>query len=250
MATFYTRYELELSGAEFDYSLAPYIKHTGIHWMFDDMIEYDVREHTLVAEFQFNDKNDMMVTVAMALDYNLSPSEVNLMHSKINDINLKIQTSLSAAAKVVVPQFSAVDLNKHGRTLAENMLDSLLAKELPEFYVQYKRIRITDVNIPDGISQLAEQTAVQLGRNELASKKEAEKVSLAKALVAEAQGNYEAGLLNAKTKDLMSQPKMLEMMRLENEKILAEGYNKHGRSIYGENNIFGENAGAIIKGLK
>lgn len=101
--------------------------------------------------------------------------------------------------------------------------------------------RYPDVStmIPNGISQLAEQTAVQIGRNELASKKEAEQVSLAKAKVAEAQGNYDAGILNAKTKDLLSQPKMLQLQQIENERIMWEGFKVHGKSPFGQNNIFG-----------
>lgn len=212
--------------------------HGGFKWIVDDMFEYDVREHTLVDTFEFNDKNDMKVHVTMAVDYNLMPDKVNLIHTKINDIGLKIQTSLSAAAKVVVPHYAATELNKHKRDTAEVMLTEILSREMPEFFVEFKRIRITDVDIPDGISKLAEETAVQLGRNELAAKKEAEQIALAKAKVAEADGNYQAAQLNAKTKDLMSQPKMLELLRVENERIIAEGYQKHGRSLYGEHNYF------------
>jgi regulator of protease activity HflC (stomatin/prohibitin superfamily) len=211
---------------------------SGIHWVWDEMIEYDVREHTLVDTFKFNDKNDMKVTVAIAVDYNLMPDKVNLIHTKINDIGMKIQTSLSAAAKVVVPHYSATELNKHKRDTAEVMLTEILSKEMPEFFVEFKRIRITDVDIPDGISQLAEETAVQLGRNELAQKKEAEQIALAKATVAKAEGEYKAAEFDARRKDILSQPKMLELLRVENERIIAEGYQKHGRSIYGENNYF------------
>lgn len=221
----------------------------GMNWMFDDVIEYDVREHTIVKKFSFNDKNDMITEVTVALDYKLDPNKVNKLHNGINDYEVKINTSLSSAAKEVVPQYSAVDLNKHERAAAEAKLSEILKKELPEFYIEFKRIRFTDIDIPNGISKLAEQTAVQLGKNELASKMEAEKKSLALAKVAEAQGNYDAGILNAKTKDIMSSPKMLEMMRVENEKIMAEGYKKHGKSFYGSNNIFGSNAAAVVKGL-
>ena len=31
---------------------------------------------------------------------------------------------------------------------------------------------------------------------------------------------------------------------------MAEGYRQHGKSFYGENNIFGTNAATIVKGLK
>ena len=230
-------------------SILPEGMDMGLHWIFDDVVQYDVREHTMVKKFSFNDKNDMTTEVVVALDYNLSPSQVNKLHAGINDYEVKIATSLSSAAKEVVPQYSAVDLNKHKRNEGEALLTEILRKELPEFYVEFKRVRFTDINIPNGISKLAEQTAVQLGRNELASKKEAEQTALAKAKVAEAQGNYDAGVLNAKTKDIMSSPKMLEMMRVENDRIMAEGYRTHGKSPYGTNNIFGSGAAQVVKGL-
>lgn len=222
--------------------------HYGLNWIFDDMVEYDVKEHTATHKFQFNDKNDMRVDVTIALDYKLVPDKVNFIHSTITDIDTKISTSLSSAAKETVPQYSAVELNKHKREAAELNLSAILSKELPEFYVEFKRIRITDVDIPDGISKLAEETAVQIGKNELASKKEAEQVALAKARIAEAEGEYQASILQAKTRDILSQPKMLELQRVENERIMWEGYKAHGHSPFGNNNMYGV-VPAIVKGL-
>lgn len=217
----------------------------GLHWLWDDVIQYDVREHTIVKEFSFNDKNDMITTVSVALDYSLEPSKVNKLHVGINDVDVKITTSLSSAAKEVVPQYSAVDLNKHKRAEGEDKLAEILKKELPEFYVQFKRVRFTDINIPSGISRLAEETAVQIGRNELASKKEAEQVSLAKAKVASAKGDFERAEYDARTKKLLSQPAMLKLRELE----VDEAFAKAGISRYGNNNVFGSQT-AIVKGLK
>ena len=70
-------------------------------------------------------------------------------------------------------------------------------------------------------------------------RKDEEQVALAKAKVAAAQGDYDAGVLNAKTQDLLSQPKMLEKQRIDNERIMWTGYAKTGKSPFGENNIFG-----------
>lgn len=233
----------------------------GVHWLYDDMITYDVREHTLVKTYQFNDKDDMLTTVVIALDYNLSPLEVNQLHTKINDINVKIETSLASAAKEVVPQYSAVNLNKHKRVEAENLLDKIIKAELPEFFVEFKRVRITDVDFPKGISDLAAQTAIQIGKNELASKLEQEKIFNANALKAEKQGIADASVIesagrleaarnDSKTRDLLSSPKMIRLQEVENERIMAEGFKDHGKSFYGENNIFGSDAAAVIKGLR
>lgn len=232
----------------------------GIHWLWDDAVEYDVREHTLVKTYSFNDKNDMLTTVVIALDYNLSPLEINKLHTQINDVAVKIETSLASAAKEVVPQYSAVNLNKHKRVEAETILDKILKEELPEFYVTFKRVRITDVDFPKGISDLAAQTAIQIGKNDLASKYEQEKVYEANALKAAKQGIADAAVIesigrlqtarnDSKTRDLLSSQKMLALQRVENERIMAEGFLKHGKSPFGDNNIFGSNATSVIKGL-
>jgi regulator of protease activity HflC (stomatin/prohibitin superfamily) len=217
----------------------------GLRWILDDAIQYDVREHTVVKEFSFNDKNDMLTTVSVALDYNLDPSKLNKLHVGINDVDVKIATSLSSAAKEVVPQYSAVDLNKHKRAEGEQKLSEILKAELPEFFVQFKRVRFTDINIPAGISRLAEETAVQLGRNELASKKEAEQIALAKAAVAKSKGLFEASQYDVKTKELMSRPAVLKLYEAETDRKWAE----KGVSKYGNNNVFGVGA-SVIKGLK
>jgi regulator of protease activity HflC (stomatin/prohibitin superfamily) len=233
-------------GGETDMStILPEGMNGGIHWLWDDVIEYDIREHTIERQFEFNDKNDMTTTVSVALDYNLDPNSVNKLHVGINDIDIKIGTSLSSAAKEVVPQYAAVDLNKHKRAEGEAKLAEILRAELPEFFVAFKRVRFTDINIPKGISRLAEETAVQIGRNELASKKEAEQVSLAKAAVAKSKGEFQSAEFDARTKQLLSQPAMLKLRELE----VMEAFANKGISMYGNNNVFGSQT-AIVKGLK
>jgi len=222
---------------------------TGINWLWDDMVPYDVRQRTLVVKLEFNDKNNMVTPVEISLDYNLDPDRVNLLHTQVEDVETKIMKTLKSAGKEVVPQYSAVDLNISKRTEAEERLAKILAEELPDFYVNFARVQMTDVDIPAPVAQLAEETSVQEGRNKLAEKKEAEQVALAKARVAEAQGEYDAAKLQAKTKDIMSQPKMLKLMELEIEKDYAEGFIKHGNSRYGNNNMFGVGT-TIVKGLK
>ncbi len=101
---------------------------------------------------------------------------------------------------------------------------------------------MTDVDIPRGVADLAEQTAVQLGKNELALKKEAEQVALAKALVAESKGKFEAAEFDVKTKNLMSQPKLIELYQAETDRIWAQ----KGVSPYGSNNVFGANPGLLL----
>lgn len=219
--------------------------HTGLGWVWNDMVEYDVREKTLVKKFQFNDKNNMVTTVELALDYKLNPDKVNILHTQITDVETKIIKTLKSAGKEVVPQYSAVELNINKRVEAEEKLADIISKELPEFYVSFSRLQMTDVDIPKAVAQLAEQTAVQLGRNELATKKEAEQVALAKAKVAAAQGAYDAERLNDKTKAIQSKPQYLELYEAETKRIWAES----GKSPYGNNNVFGTGT-TVLKGFK
>jgi hypothetical protein len=215
---------------------------SGMHWVFDEMVEYDVREKTLTSKFEFNDKNNMTTTVELALDYNLQRDKVNLLHKEITDVEQKIIKTLKSAGKEVVPQYSAVELNISKRNEAEKMLGEIIARELPEFYIEFKRLQMTDVDIPGKVAQLAEQTAVQLGRNELAKKKEAEQVALAKAEVAKSKGKFEAAEFDVKTKNLMSNPKLLELYKAETDRKWA----LRGVSKYGTNNVFGANTSILL----
>jgi regulator of protease activity HflC (stomatin/prohibitin superfamily) len=60
--------------------------------------------------------------------------------------------------------------------------------------------------------------------------------------VAEAKGNFEAAEYDAKTKAIMSQPKMLELYRAETERVWAE----QGVSPYGSNNVFGSSGNILL----
>lgn len=217
----------------------------GISWLWNSCVEYDVREKTLVQKFVFNDSRNMETSVEIALDYNLNPDEVNLIHTKITDIDTKILKTLKSAGKEVVPQYTASELNLKERKAAEQALEDIISKELPEFYVKFARVQITDVDIPSAIAEVAKETAIQEGRNALAAKKELEQTNLAKARIAEAKGKYDAALFDAKTKDILSQPKMLELKKLEIEMEWA----KKGVSKYGNNNVFGANT-SVLKGLQ
>tara|TARA_B100000768_G_C11218969_1_gene349574 strand:- start:158 stop:961 length:804 start_codon:yes stop_codon:yes gene_type:complete len=218
---------------------------TGISWIWNDMVEYDVREKTLVKTFEFNDKDNMVTKVELALDYKLDRTKVNFIHKEISDIETKILKTLKSAGKEVVPQYSAIELNITRRNEAENKLASIIADELPEFYVTFARLQMTDVDIPLKVAQLAEETAVQLGRNELATKKEAEQTALAKAAVAKSKGLFEASEYDVRTKKLMSQPAVLRLYEAETDRQWA----LKGVSKYGNNNVFGSGVN-ILKGLK
>jgi hypothetical protein len=206
----------------------------GIHWIWDDMVEYDVREKTLVEKFTFNDANNMSTGVELALDYRLAPDKVNLLHTQITDVLVKIKKTLKSAGAEVVPGYSASELNLTQRGAAEAKLSEILSKELPEFYVEFARIQITDVDIPEAVAKTAEATARQQELNKLAGAKEEE-----------AMKNFKAAEWDAKTKEILSQPAMLALKKLEIDALWAS----KGVSPWGNNNVFGAEL-SVIKGLK
>lgn len=206
---------------------------TGLHWVWDDLVEYDVREKTYTEKFTFNDVNNMNTGVEIALDYFLMPEELAKLHTQITDVQVKIQKTLKSAGKEVVPQYSASDLNLRKREEAEQKLTEILSRELPQFYVGFARVQVTDVDIPNAIAQAAEQTAQQQELNKLALEK-----------AQESENNYKAAEWDAKTKQILSQPAMLELKKLEIEEMWA----KKGVSPYGNNNVFGNME--IIKGIR
>jgi len=67
------------------------------------------------------------------------------------------------------------------------------------------------------------------------------KLSEAK-LTALSKGNYEAAIYDAKTKEILSQPKLLELYRAETERVWAQ----RGVSPYGNNNVFGSASGIFL----
>ncbi|HNR55392.1 MAG TPA: SPFH domain-containing protein [Flavobacteriales bacterium] len=208
--------------------------HSGLHWVWDDIVEYDVREKTRVERFEFNDANNMATGVEVSLDFSLMPEKVALIHKGITDMDTKIQKTLKSACKEVVPQYSASDLNLRKRAEAEQKLNDILSAEMPSYYVNFARIQITDVDIPRAIAEASEATAKQQELNKLAGEK-----------AKEAENNYKAAEWDAKTKDILSQPAMLALKKLEIEELWA----KKGVSPWGNNNVFGADV-SMFKTLK
>lgn len=215
--------------------------HWGLNYLWDNTVPYVVKEQTYNYAVQLNDKNDMTTPVELVIYFQAQRGKVNKIHSLVGQDykDEKLKAFIASVVGKVVPQYAAQDINKFKRAEVEQKITQLLAKEAVAIYVNVPRVNFTKVGIPAGVEKVATAIAVQLSNNQLAEKKEAEQVALAKAKVAQAQGDYDAGVLNAKTQDLLSQPKMLEKQRIDNERIMWTGYAKTGKSPFGENNIFG-----------
>lgn len=205
--------------------------HWGVHWITDDLIEYDVTQQTITEKYEFNDKNSMLTGVEVSVDFSIDETKPQYLHTKISDWKAKLHSTLKGAAKEVIPQYAAADLNLGKRQEGENKLSDILKKELPEFYLVFDRVRITDVDLPGSIAKTAELNANQEQLNNLAEKKKTE-----------AENNYHAAEWDAKTKDVLSKPAMLALKRLE----IDMEYAKKGVSPYGTNNVFGSSPSLLL----
>lgn len=216
--------------------------HWGLSYLWVDTPDYEIRNKPLIVKSIYFDNNNMKLPVTIAIYYNPIKGKTNYLHKNVGPDyqNDKLKALIDGALAKTIPQYSAEDLNIKDKAIAEKAILRLLQAEAKKIYVEVTDVQFSHVGIPDEVAEQAKRTAVQIGKNELATKMEAEKVSIAKAKVAEAQGNYDAGILNAKTQDLLSQPRMLEKLKIDNERIMWEGFKEHGHSPFGENNIFGQ----------
>lgn len=203
----------------------------GFKWLTDDLIQYDITQQTITEKFDFNDKNSMPTGVEISVDFSLDETKLPYLHTKISDWKAKLHSTMKGAAKEVIPQYSAVELNLSKREESEIKLANILKKELPDFYLAFDRVRVTDVDLPTSVSQVAELSAKQEELNKLADKKKTE-----------AENNFHAAEWDAKTKDILSQPAMLKLKELE----IDMEYARKGVSKYGSNNVFGIPTGLLL----
>jgi len=225
--------------------------HWGVRWIFDDMIDYDCRQKTVTLDNEFLDKDGLPIPIKAVLYYKPVNNTVNKLHKDLGPKfeEDKIKPIFSAALKNVVPKYKALELNVEYRDEADAELAKYLEKELQANYCIFIRVNIIDVDIPGDIKNVIIAKQKQDEANLLAEKKERENFNLGRALLVKDSLEWKAAEYATKTKDLLSQPKMLELKRLEIDDKKWEGFLKHGNSPYGNNNMFGVET-SIVKGLK
>jgi regulator of protease activity HflC (stomatin/prohibitin superfamily) len=233
-------------GGETDMNLVyPEGLYTGVSWMWNSMVQYETREKTITIQDTYLDADGLKVPIDAVIYFKVQKNSVNKLHKDIGSdyVERKVIPAVNAALKTVIPQYKALELNTKYRETADNKLAEILKEKFPLFFVDFIGVNITKVDIPNQISTQIIEKQVQDERNSLAEKKELEQKNLAAAEIARAKGEYEAAQYDAKTKDILSSPKMIELYRAETERVWAE----KGVSPWGNNNVFG-NSG-VYKGF-
>ena len=137
--------------------------------------------------------------------------------------------------------FASDSLLQH-RNIYEANVSKTLAIALNKEGFDLSNLAVTSMSIPDSYRaainkkiKVIQETATIKSQTEQAQQEAMRKVAVAK-------GNFEAAQFDAKTKAIMSQPKMLELYRAETERKWAE----KGVSPYGNNNVFGAGTGIML----
>lgn len=217
----------------------------GISWLWNDMITYDCRQHTTTIETKLLDKDGLDVPITASVFHRPIPNKIGHLHLDKGEEyeSTYIVPVFEGVLKDVIGKYTAQELIVEKRQQVQDEMEVLLKEAFLKNHLQCDDVIIQDIDLPPTISNAIEQKQVQEQRNLLAEKKKVEEENLAAARVAKAEGDYNAAVFDAKTKDILSQPKMLKLKELEIEELWA----KKGVSKYGNNNVFGAGA-TILKG--
>ena len=156
-------------------------------------------------------------------------------------INTRVRTIVRKELLDNATMFASDSLLQHRNIYESNVTKTLsLALEKEGFVLN--NIAILKMSLPPSYKAAIERKIAVLQETATIKSQtiQAEQTALKK--VATAKGNYEAAQYDAKTKEILSQPKMLELYRLETARIRAT----NGTSEYGQNNVFGNTSGILL----
>lgn len=156
-------------------------------------------------------------------------------------INSRVRTIVRKELLDNAVSFASDSLLQHRNIYEGNVTKSLTASLEKEGFT-LNNIAILKMQLPASYRAAIERKIAVLQETAtiVSQTKQAEQTALKK--VALAKGNFEAAQYDAKTKEILSQPKLLELYRAETERIWAQ----KGRSPYGSNNVFGSASGILL----
>jgi len=156
-------------------------------------------------------------------------------------INTRVRTIVRKELLDNAVAFASDSLLQHRNIYEANVSRTLSAALEKEGFI-LNNVAILKMALPASYKKAIEKKIAVLQETATIKSQtiQAEQTALKK--VALAKGNYEAAQYDAKTKEILSQPKLLELYRAETDRIWAQ----KGRSPYGSNNVFGSNAGILL----
>jgi len=206
-------------------------------------VEWD-KEHTTQIDVTSSDGASFGLDVAI---------NVRLVRERATDLFIKyrvdmedlINTRIRAIVRKELVDnsvgFASDSLLQH-RNIYEAAVDKTLRTRLEKEGFLLDNISVLKMDLPDSYRnainkkiRVIQETATIKSQTVQAEQEALRKVAIAK-------GNYEAAQFDAKTKEVMSAPKMLELYRAETDRMWAQ----KGTSPYGNNNVFGASTGIML----
>ena len=156
-------------------------------------------------------------------------------------INTRVRTIVRKELLDNAVSFASDSLLQH-RNVYEANVTKTLTTALDKEGFTLNNIAVLKMALPASYKAAIERKIAVLQETAtiISQTKQAEQTALKK--VALAKGNFEAAQYDAKTKEILSQPKLLELYRAETERIRAT----NGTSEYGQNNVFGSAQGILL----
>jgi regulator of protease activity HflC (stomatin/prohibitin superfamily) len=156
-------------------------------------------------------------------------------------INSRVRTIVRKELLDNAVSFASDSLLQHRNIYEANVTKSLAASLEKEGFT-LNNIAVLKMALPSSYKKAIERKIAVLQETAtiISQTKQAEQTALKK--VALAKGNYEAAQYDAKTKEILSQPKLLELYKAETARIRAT----NGTSEYGSNNVFGSASGILL----
>lgn len=156
-------------------------------------------------------------------------------------INTRVRTIVRKELLDNAVSFASDSLLQH-RNVYEANVSRTLSAALEKEGFTLNNVAILKMALPASYKKAIERKIAVLQETATIKSQtvQAEQTALKK--VALAKGNYEAAIYDAKTKEILSQPKLLELYRAETDRIWAQ----QGKSPYGSNNVFGSGTGILL----
>jgi len=156
-------------------------------------------------------------------------------------INSRVRTIVRKELLDNAVGFASDSLLQH-RNIYESEVSKTLTIALEKEGFTLNNIAILKMQLPKSYKAAIERKIAVLQETAtiISQTKQAEQTALKK--VALAKGNYEAAIFDAKTKEILSQPKLLELYKAETERVWAN----RGVSPYGSNNVFGSSSNILL----
>lgn len=226
------------------------VYHEGTYFMlpWNKMIVYEVFRKSNEYEQKFLDKSGMDIDLSVAINYNIIPDQVALLHLEFREEYENFVDEIARGAfKDIIGRYTYEEVYSTKREELEQEMEEKIEVGFEGNHLRLNYVKIIDVVLPKDIQDQIQRKETQKQRNLTAKEKALEERYMADAKIEKARGDS-AAVITARYK--------AEAIRLESEALHAnQGYIELKKwekwdgegSPYGSNNVFGDRAISILK---